>query len=99
MDAASPVRSPAAGFSVVVPAFNEAQRIAAFHHRMADVMDRLGGWEADLRQTTATRTHRSPLHALRRADPHVAIVNLSRNFSGRVATRRASITPPVTPSS
>jgi glycosyltransferase involved in cell wall biosynthesis len=80
------VFSPAPVFSVVVPAFNEAAGLAAFHTRLAAVMDGIGaGWELVIvddgsRDDTAAVAAR--LHA---ADRRVALVQLSRNFGKEIA--------------
>ena len=49
-------------------------------------MDRLGGWEAIYVNDGSQDATLATLHALRRDDPHVAIVNLSRNFGKEIAT-------------
>ncbi len=86
LDAASPVDRPPPVFSVVVPAFNEAEGIAAFHRRLADTMDLLGTWEAIYVNDGSQDATLATLHALRRADPHVAVLNLSRNVGKEIAT-------------
>ena len=73
-------------FSIVVPAFNEADGIVAFHNRLAATMNSLGAWEAIYVNDGSQDTTLATLQALRRADPHVAIVNLSRNFGKEIAT-------------
>jgi glycosyltransferase involved in cell wall biosynthesis len=86
LDAVPPFDRPTSAFSVVVPAFNEADGICAFHHRLADVMELLGTWEAIYVNDGSEDATLATLQALRRADPHVAIVNLSRNFGKEIAT-------------
>jgi glycosyltransferase involved in cell wall biosynthesis len=73
-------------FSVVVPAFNEAEGLAAFHNRLAPVMQSLGSWEVVYVNDGSGDDTLGRLHALRGADRHVAIVNLSRNFGKEIAT-------------
>jgi glycosyltransferase involved in cell wall biosynthesis len=73
-------------FSVVVPAFNEAHGIAVFHRRLAAAMAPLGAWEAIYVNDGSRDTTLAALHALRAADPHVAVLNLSRNFGKEIAT-------------
>jgi len=73
-------------FSVVVPAFNEAAGLAAFHARLAAVMTRLGHWEAIYVDDGSTDRTRSVIAGLRRDDPRVALVALSRNFGKEIAT-------------
>jgi polyisoprenyl-phosphate glycosyltransferase len=86
LDVASFYAPPPPVFSVVVPAFNEADGIAAFHRRLAAVMQALGAWEAVYVNDGSTDATLAALHALQRDDPHVAIVNLSRNFGKEIAT-------------
>ncbi|MGA3400906.1 MAG: glycosyltransferase family 2 protein [Acetobacteraceae bacterium] len=86
LDAASPCDRPPPVFSVVVPAFNEAAGIAAFHRRLAATMEPLGAWEAIYVNDGSEDATLAALHALRRGDPHVAVVNLSRNFGKEIAT-------------
>jgi polyisoprenyl-phosphate glycosyltransferase len=86
LDVTSPFDRPPPVFSVVVPAFNEADGIAVFHHRLADVMDTLGAWEAIYVNDGSQDATLAALHALRRADPHVGVLNLSRNFGKEIAT-------------
>ena len=91
LDAASfrdrpPWTARAPEFSVVVPAFNEAECIAEFHRRLAAVMRPLGSWEAVYVNDGSTDTTLDVLRALRAAEPRVAIVNLSRNFGKEIAT-------------
>ena len=56
------------------------------HRRLADTMDRLGAWEAIYVNDGSQDATLATLHALRHADPHIAIVNLSRNFGKEIAT-------------
>ena len=72
--------------SVVVPCFNEAAGLAEFHHRASTVMARLGtGWEIIFVNDGSTDGTLAALHALRQADPHVAVLNLARNFGKEIA--------------
>ena len=86
LDVASPLQPPPPVFSVVVPAFNEAAGIGAFHRRLAATMAGLGAWEAIYVNDGSHDATLATLHGLRRADPHVAMVNLSRNFGKEIAT-------------
>ena len=72
--------------SVVAPLFNEESVLPEFHRRLTLVLDRLerpceilyvndGSCDGTL----------SVVHALRSADPRVALINLSRNFGKEVA--------------
>ena len=77
---------PEVVFSVVVPAFNEADGIAVFHHRLAGTMNLVGAWEAIYVNDGSEDATLAVLHELQRADPHVAMLNLSRNFGKEIAT-------------
>ena len=72
--------------SVVVPVFNEAEGLAAFHRRLVAVMDRLGSWEVVYVNDGSADDSLLLLEALRRADPRLAVLGLSRNFGKEVAT-------------
>ncbi len=74
-------------FSVVVPAYNEAEGIEAFHARLAAVMGALGEpWEAVYVNDGSTDATLALLRGLRARDAAVAVVNLSRNFGKEIAT-------------
>ena len=72
--------------SVVVPAYNEEAGIAEFHRRLSDVMNAIGVWEVVYVNDGSTDRTCPVIEAIRRADPHVALVNLSRNFGKEIAT-------------
>ena len=72
-------------FSVVVPAFNEAVGLAAFHARLLPVMDSLGEWEIIYVDDGSTDDTRAAIEALRRADNRIATIGLSRNFGKEIA--------------
>ena len=73
-------------FSVVVPAYNEEAGIVEFHRRLSVVMNALGAWEV-IYVNDGSRDRTGPfIEALREADNHVALVNLSRNFGKEIAT-------------
>ncbi len=72
--------------SVVVPAYNEAAGIATFHQRLAAVMDPLGSWEVIYVNDGSEDSTLAVLNTLRRADPHIGLINLSRNFGKEIAT-------------
>jgi glycosyltransferase involved in cell wall biosynthesis len=74
-------------FSVVVPVFDEEAGLLAFHARLAPVMDRLGAWEAVYVNDGSQDGTLALMQALRRTDPRLAIVNLSRNFGKEIATK------------
>jgi polyisoprenyl-phosphate glycosyltransferase len=73
-------------FSVVVPAFNEQSTLPAFHGRLTAVMDALGPWEVVYVNDGSTDATLAVLDTLRRAEPRVALLNLSRNFGKEIAT-------------
>ncbi|MEI7714400.1 MAG: glycosyltransferase family 2 protein [Rhodospirillales bacterium] len=73
-------------FSVVIPAFNEAAGLPAFHARLRAVMDPLGGWEAIYIDDGSTDGTRAVIERLRQDDPRIAVLSLSRNFGKEIAT-------------
>ena len=73
-------------FSVVVPAFNEADGLTEFHRRLANVMDLLGSWEVVYVDDGSEDATRAVLERLRRDDPRIALISLTRNFGKEIAT-------------
>jgi polyisoprenyl-phosphate glycosyltransferase len=74
-------------FSIVVPAFNEERNLWLLHARTAAVMRGLGEpWELILVNDGSHDGTLEVMQALRDLDPHVAIVDLSRNFGKEIAT-------------
>lgn len=73
-------------FSVVVPVFNEQAGLDAFHRRLAAVMDTLGPWEAVYVNDGSTDATLALIQALRRTEPRVALVSLTRSFGKEIAT-------------
>jgi len=72
--------------SVVVPCFNEEAGIGAFHRCLAGVMDKLGEiWEVIYVNDGSRDATLRLMQGLHQADPHVAVVNLSRNFGKEIA--------------
>ena len=72
--------------SVVVPAYNEAEGLIEFHARLFDVMQRVGeSWELLFVNDGSRDSTLAVMEGLRRADPHVAVINLSRNFGKEIA--------------
>lgn len=72
--------------SVVVPVYNEADVIAEFNKRLADVRAKL----REISEVVSVNDGRkdntlATLRLLREADPTIAIVNLSRNFGKEIA--------------
>ena len=80
-----PSRRPV--FSVVIPMFNEAEIVGAMHRRLAAVMATLGApWEAIYVNDGSRDASLRVVELLQRADSHIAVVNLSRNFGKEIAT-------------
>ena len=85
--ALDPVTQASTGpvFSVVIPVFNEAAGIAAFHRRLSAAMAGLGAWEAVYVNDGSTDDSLTRLEALRRSNPQLAVLSLSRNFGKEIA--------------
>jgi glycosyltransferase involved in cell wall biosynthesis len=67
--------------------FNEAASILLLHARLSAVMDSLGEpWEVVYVNDGSRDTTLPTAEALRERDPHVAVINLSRNFGKEIAT-------------
>ena len=74
-------------FSVVIPMYNEAEIIGQMHRRLAAVMMTLASpWEAIYVNDGSQDATLPIVEALRLADSHIALVNLSRNFGKEIAT-------------
>jgi glycosyltransferase involved in cell wall biosynthesis len=74
-------------FSVVVPMFNESETIGTMHRRLAAAMATLDApWEVIYVNDGSRDTTLREVATLQRADNHVALVNLSRNFGKEIAT-------------
>jgi glycosyltransferase involved in cell wall biosynthesis len=71
--------------SIVVPCFNEAAVLAAFHTRLQAVLDDLLEWEVVYVDDGSSDSTRAEIEALYRLDPRVALVSLSRNFGKETA--------------
>lgn len=70
--------------SIVVPAYNEADVLPEFHRRLTAVMQGLHcRWEVLYVNDGSTDQTMEVLHQLRQ--PHVAIIDLSRNFGKEIA--------------
>jgi len=73
-------------FSVVVPVHDEEGSLRELYRRLAAVLDTLdGGWELILVDDGSRDRSFETMLELRRADPRVKIVRLSRNFGHQVA--------------
>jgi glycosyltransferase involved in cell wall biosynthesis len=79
-------REPPPALSVVVPVFNEVETLLAFHARLAAAMQALGPWEVVYVNDGSDDGSLPILQQLRRQDPRVAVVSLSRNFGKEAAT-------------
>ncbi len=87
MAAPTATRREAPTLSVVVPAFNEEEVLPALHARLSAVMAALGErWELVLVNDGSRDRTLAVMQSLRKADPHVAVLNLSRNFGKEIAT-------------
>jgi len=72
--------------SVVAPAYNEQEVLGEFHRRVTDVMIGIGcPYEIVLVNDGSRDTTLQLMHALRERDPHVTVVDLSRNFGKEIA--------------
>jgi glycosyltransferase involved in cell wall biosynthesis len=72
--------------SVVIPAYNEAEGLTEFHQRLTATMEPLGSWEAIYVDDGSEDATRDVVELLRRDNPRVALVSLSRNFGKEIAT-------------
>ena len=73
-------------FCVIVPVYNEEDNLDTLHERLSAVHAGAGSWEVVYVNDGSRDRSLQRLQALRRRDPHVAIVNLSRNFGKEIAT-------------
>jgi glycosyltransferase involved in cell wall biosynthesis len=72
--------------SVVAPAYNEQEVLGEFHRRVSEVMRGLGcDYEIVLVNDGSRDNTLALMHALRERDPHVTVVDLSRNFGKEIA--------------
>lgn len=73
-------------FSIVVPAFNEAEVLPIFHARLRAVLETSGdSWEAVYVNDGSRDSTLSFLEELARNESHISLVNLSRNFGKEAA--------------
>lgn len=85
-DAATDAPAPAPALSVVVPCYNEQEVLPEFHRRLAAVMNATGlAWEVVYVNDGSRDATLAGMLELQGADPHVALVNLSRNFGKEIA--------------
>jgi len=77
--------SAVSSFSIVVPVHDEEGSLRELHRRLTAVMEELGDWELILVDDGSHDGSFEVMLELRRADPRVKIVRLSRNFGHQVA--------------
>lgn len=72
--------------SVIVPAFNEAQVLPEFHRRLSRVLDSLP-FNSEMIYINDGSTDKTLqiIKDLRKADPRIAVIDLSRNFGKEIA--------------
>ncbi len=74
-------------FSVVAPAYNEAENLRVFYEQVRAVMDGLGEpWELVLVNDGSRDSTLQVMQDLKAADPRIAVLSLSRNFGKEIAT-------------
>ncbi len=71
--------------SVVAPCFNESRTLTEFHRRVSAVCSGLEDWELVLVNDGSTDTTLDAIQGLVRHDPHVAGINLARNYGHQIA--------------
>ena len=82
-----PAASPRATLTVVVPCFNEAEVLPEFHRRLVPALAEAGvQWDVVYVNDGSSDGTLGVMHALRAADPRVAVLNLSRNFGKEAAS-------------
>ena len=79
-------REPARSISVIVPCFNENEAITHCHKRLTEVLSLLDSWyEIVYVDDGSSDSTLATLSALHSSDPHVTVVELSRNFGHQIA--------------
>jgi glycosyltransferase involved in cell wall biosynthesis len=72
--------------SVIVPAYNEEEVLPEFHRRLSNVMNSLPiTWEVIYVNDGSGDSTLALLEGLAKEDPHVGVVDLSRNFGKEIA--------------
>lgn len=72
--------------SIVAPAYNEQEVLGEFHRRVTEVMASLGcQYEIVLVNDGSRDNTLALMYALRERDPHISVVDLSRNFGKEIA--------------
>jgi glycosyltransferase involved in cell wall biosynthesis len=73
--------------TIVIPMFNEAAVIGETHRRLSAVMATLDAtWDVVYVNDGSRDATLAVVEAMRSADPHIALLNLSRNFGKEIAT-------------
>lgn len=81
-----PEIAPTVQFSIVVPAYNEQEVLPEFHRRLCGVLAALEGGSEIIYVNDGSRDNTlGVLQELRRGDPRVSIIDLSRNFGKELA--------------
>ncbi|WP_081933923.1 glycosyltransferase family 2 protein [Massilia sp. 9096] len=81
-------RAPSAlpSISVVAPAYNEQEVLEEFYNRVSAVLKGTGAqYEIVLVNDGSRDNTLAMMHALRERDPHITVVDLSRNFGKEIA--------------
>lgn len=82
----SPYHGSRIKISLVVPCFNESQNIPAFHQSVSGILGSLGhDYEIIFINDGSTDSTLGELVSLSRADQHIKILDLSRNFGKEAA--------------
>jgi len=72
--------------SVIVPAYNEEEVLPQFHRRLSNVMNSLPNtWEVIYVNDGSSDSTLALLEDLAKEDPHIGVVDLSRNFGKEIA--------------
>jgi glycosyltransferase involved in cell wall biosynthesis len=80
------VKPSSPALTVIVPAFNEEEVLPEFHRRLAAVMGDIGlSWDVLYVNDGSRDRTLEVMLALQAGDPHVAVLNLSRNFGKEIA--------------
>lgn len=80
------IREPAHSISVIIPCFNEKEAITHCHKRLTEVLRVLDSWyEIVYVDDGSTDSTLATLWELHSSDPHVTVVELSRNFGHQIA--------------
>jgi len=82
----SPVSTEIPELSVVIPLYNEEENIPKLHHRLSATLPALGlEYEIILINDGSNDATAAMIDELRRTDPHVTAIQLSRNFGHQAA--------------